>query len=101
MALSNLACTAHLLGFVPRRERIFSLSITNFMLFLGPAVGTFVTGLVLGEMGRLREVAFLGVSLNIFQVLLLTAGVSALAATDLLRRVNSPTGSRDNRASAG
>jgi len=100
IALSNLACTAHLLGFVPRRGRVFYLSIASFMLFLGPAFGTFVTGLVLGEMGHLREVAILGGSLNIFQVLLLTAGVSALASTSLLRRIGAETRARSDAASA-
>ncbi len=85
-ALSNLACTAHLFRFVPKQGRVFFLTITNFMLFLGPAFGTFVTGLVLGELGDTRTVTCLGIPVNIFQLLIAAAAAVVLLNTALLRR---------------
>ena len=87
VALSNLACTAHLFAFVPDEGRAFFLSFSSLMLNIGPALALLVTGAVLKGTGDAYDIAAFGATVDVFQAMLVVASLLALGTTPLLRRV--------------
>jgi MFS family permease len=87
IAILNLACTTQLFHFAPERGRVFFLSLTNGLLFIGPSLAVLIAGTVLKLMGSTRTVQLMGNEASVFQILLVVAGVGALLALPLLRRM--------------
>jgi MFS family permease len=87
IAILNLACTTQLFHFAPERGRVFFLSLTNAFLFIGPSLAMLTVGGVLKLAGSTRTVQFMGSEASIFQIMLVVAGIGALLALPLLRRM--------------
>jgi MFS family permease len=84
IAILNLACTTQLFHYAPERGRVFFLSLTNAMLFVGPALAMFIAGTVLKLMGSTRTVTLVGTDVSVFQIMLVLAGAGTLFAFPLL-----------------
>jgi MFS family permease len=87
LSVSGVACSTHLFHYAPERGRVFFLTLSGILLFLGPSLAALITGTVLHQLGDTRLVSILGRSVNIFHILLIAAGMGALAAFTFLPRI--------------
>jgi MFS family permease len=88
VSLAGLACTAYLFCFVPKKGRVFYLTIANFMLTVGPSVAMLITSSVLKIVGDNRTVPLGSLRINVFSWMLLLACVAALLAAPMLKKIN-------------
>jgi MFS family permease len=87
LSVSGVACSTHLFHYAPERGRVFFLSLSGILLFLGPSLAALVAGTVLHQLGDTRLIPVLGRSINIFHILLTAAAMGALAAFTLLPQI--------------
>ncbi|MBN1942617.1 MAG: MFS transporter [Phycisphaerae bacterium] len=87
IAASGVACTAQLFHLIPNRGRAFYLSLAMIITSVGVAVSPLLVGCVLDVVGDGWRRDFGPVTLDMFQVLLLIAGVLSLLAIGILQAV--------------
>jgi MFS family permease len=84
IAASNVACTAQLLHLIPNRGRAFYFSLATIITFAGVAISPLFVGFILDAAGEHWQMDVMNGTLDIFQVLLLAAGVLTLMAIVML-----------------
>jgi MFS family permease len=99
IAASGVACTAQLLHLIPNRGRAFYFSLAMIVTFLGVAISPLLVGYILDIVGDGWQAAVGNVTLDIFQVLLLSAGVLTLTAIVLLYLVQNVHPNREENDS--
>lgn len=84
IAASNVACTAQLLHLIPNRGRAFYFSLAIIITYAGVAISPLLVGTILDVAGEHWQRSLANVTLDIFQVILLAAGVLTLTAIVML-----------------
>jgi MFS family permease len=98
IAASNVSCTAQLLHLIPDRGRAFYFSLATIITFAGVAISPLLAGMILDAVGDGWQHNAGFVTLDIFQVLLLCAGVLTLAAIIMLLLVQNVHPNKDMEA---
>lgn len=100
IAASDVACTAQLFALIPHRGRAFCFSLAMIVTFAGTAISPLVAGRILDVVGYDWRWEVAGMKLDMFQVLLLHAGVLSLLAIGVLQAVQNVHPSRERSASS-
>jgi MFS family permease len=88
LAVAGIACTAQMFHLVPDRGRVFFMSLAMIILWSGFTISPLVAGDILNRTGPDWTLHFLGVQLDIFQVMFASAGLAMLPIIGLLRFVD-------------
>ena len=87
-AVAGIACTAQMFHLVPDRGRVFFMSLAMIILWSGFTISPLIAGGILNLTGPDWTLHFPGVQLDIFQVMVASAGLAMLPIIGLLRFVD-------------